>query len=96
MNVDDTEKEEWRGKEYSFFAHRACEAFPCHDTDDEENFNCLFCYCPLYILGSDCGGTFSYLPSGVKDCSPCTLPHVRDNYGYITGRFQDIVRKISR
>ena len=87
MNVDDTEKEEWRGKEYSFFAHRACEAFPCHETDDVENFNCLFCYCPLYILDSECGGTFRYLPNGVKDCTPCTLPHVRDNYGYITGRF---------
>ena len=82
--------EEWRGKQYAFFNHSKCEAFPCHETNDRDNFNCLFCYCPLYLLGRECGGAFSYLPSGVKDCTRCTIPHERDNYGYITGRFQDI------
>ena len=84
----------WRSKEYSFFKHEKCEAFPCHKVENKEDFNCLFCYCPLYLLGGDCGGDFKYLPNGVKDCSPCSLPHERDNYGYITGRFQDIVRKM--
>ena len=82
--------------EYAFFSHRKCEAFPCHETVDSENFNCLFCYCPLYFLGRDCGGKFNYLPSGVKDCTHCSIPHERDNYGRITGRFQDIVRRMNQ
>ena len=36
---------------YSYFAHKECEYFPCHKGADPENFNCLFCYCPLYALG---------------------------------------------
>ena len=38
-------------KQYAFFQHRACEFFPCHKGVPEEDFNCLFCYCPLYALG---------------------------------------------
>ena len=36
---------------YRFFQHRACEFFPCHKGVEEEQFSCLFCYCPLYALG---------------------------------------------
>ena len=43
-----TKPEECR---YSFFQHTACEFFPCHETAHPEDFNCLFCYCPLYALG---------------------------------------------
>ncbi len=73
----------WMGKEYSFFQHTACEYFPCHGTDSPETFNCLFCYCPLYALGEKCGGDFRYTQEGVKDCSHCTVPHQKDNYGRI-------------
>ena len=34
---------------YKFFSHKQCEYFPCHKTDDPDNFNCLFCFCPLYL-----------------------------------------------
>ena len=44
----------------SFFQNRACEYFPCHEGVAPEDFNCLFCYCPLYALGPTCGGSFSY------------------------------------
>lgn len=57
-----------------FFRNSDCENFPCHKTDDMENFNCLFCYCPLYHF-ADCGGNHETLPNGIKDCSNCTLPH---------------------
>ena len=40
---------------YSYFSHRECEYFPCHPGADPENFNCLFCYCPLYALGDRYG-----------------------------------------
>ena len=65
---------------YSFTQHTACEFFPCHKTSHPEDFNCLFCYCPLYTLGSKCGGNFRYLENGVKDCSDCLLPHGRGSY----------------
>lgn len=87
--------EDWRGKAYSFFENKICEAHPCHDMGDHEGLNCLFCYCPLYALGPECGGEFTYTPKGIKDCSLCTLPHIRDNYGYINERFKDIVQKMS-
>lgn len=80
-----------KDKHYAYFCNRECEYFPCHATDTPENFNCLFCFCPLYVLGDTCGGDFSYLPNGVKDCSRCTFPHQRENYDQIIGRYSDIL-----
>ena len=85
----------WRGTQYSFFSHKNCEFFPCHKTDDPDNFNCLFCYCPLYMLGRKCGGNFTYLESGVKDCSECLVPHRRENYGFIADSFQKIAGEMA-
>ena len=76
---------------YKFFNHKECEYFPCHKTNDHDNFNCLFCYCPLYALKDKCGGNFRYTDKGIKDCTNCTLPHRRDNYDYIIGKFKDII-----
>ena len=68
-------------KRYAFFQHRPCEFFPCHKGVAEEEFNCLFCFCPLYALGRDCGGDFVIdEKTGIKDCSNCVFPHIRDNY----------------
>lgn len=76
---------------YSFFSHKECEYFPCHATNDPDNFNCLFCYCPLYALGERCGGNFRYTEKGLKDCSGCMLPHKWENYSYITGKYTEIM-----
>ena len=81
---------EWKTKNYSFFSHKKCEYFPCHDAPDPEHFNCLFCYCPLYALGDKCGGNFTYTESGVKSCIKCSLPHNRNSYGYIMEQFSKI------
>ena len=75
---------------YKFINHRECEFFPCHETPDEDGFNCLFCYCPLYALGEKCGGDYVYLDSGIKDCSGCLRPHRRDSYDQMATRFSDI------
>ncbi len=85
-------KRDVRGKrpeecQYSFVQNSRCEFFPCHTTDHPEDFNCLFCYCPLYTLGSDCGGNYRYLESGVKDCSACSLPHRRESYSYVLEKY---------
>lgn len=78
-------------KNYSFFQNRACEYFPCHKVANEENFNCLFCYCPLYALGRKCGGNFTYSENGFKDCSGCAFPHRRENYERVVSRYRDIM-----
>lgn len=65
---------------FKFFSNVLCEYFPCHKGVDKDNFNCLFCYCPLYLLEDKCGGNFSILSNGIKDCSNCTFPHVKENY----------------
>ncbi|MCQ2191500.1 MAG: cysteine-rich small domain-containing protein [Paludibacteraceae bacterium] len=57
------------------FTNDKCPYYPCHQETEGMAFNCMFCYCPLYALGKECGGNFQYLPNGVKDCSNCNLPH---------------------
>lgn len=84
-------KEYWEGKKYSYMCNKECEYFPCHEEAKPENFNCLFCYCPLYVLGERCGGKFIYLRNGYKDCSRCLYPHLRENYGKIVERYAEIL-----
>lgn len=60
--------------DYTFFQNRNCKYFPCHKTDNIDDFNCMFCYCPLYFL-KECGGNYKITKSGVKDCTECTIPH---------------------
>ena len=75
---------------HSFFQNRDCKYFPCHKVTDDSEFNCLFCYCPLYALGDQCGGNFRYTDRGIKDCSHCTRPHSNGGYEYILSKFADI------
>jgi hypothetical protein len=63
---------------YRFFQNIDCQFFPCHSID---TLNCLFCYCPLYNY--ECGGNYTILSNGVKDCSNCDLPHMLNGYDYI-------------
>ena len=71
---------------YKYFKNEQCEYFPCHSTKDIEDFNCMFCYCPLYSY--ECGGQYKILENGTKDCSNCLIPH--RNYDYIVGRLKQI------
>ena len=91
---DKREKPRWEGKHYSFFQNTECEYFPCHKGVDPARFNCLFCYCPLYMLGPDCGGDFRYTEKGIKDCTDCVIPHIPENYGRITGRYAEIAARM--
>lgn len=69
------------GNDYSYFENRDCAFYPCHEI---EHINCLFCYCPLYHI-EECGGAWA-VASGVKDCSLCAYPHIRENYHEIIAR----------
>ena len=65
---------------YKFFENRACRYFPCHK--GLEDFNCLFCYCPMYFL-KKCPGSPSWIERDgvrIKDCTGCTYPHRPENY----------------
>ena len=77
-------------RHYAFFQNRDCEYFPCHRGVDEADFNCLFCYCPLYALGEECGGAFRYTPKGVKNCEGCAFPHRKENYDAVLARCPEL------
>ncbi len=88
-NIENNKKEQ-----YKFFQHSQCEYFPCHKRDNSEHFNCLFCYCPLYLLKDKCGGNFTYdNPWGIKDCSNCLVPHGAKAYEYIMEKSKDLVEQ---
>lgn len=72
-------------EQYKFFQHKACEYFPCHRCSNVEQFNCMFCYCPLYSR-DDCGGLYTMLDNGWKDCSACLIPHY--NYDYVIDKLR--------
>ena len=76
---------------YDFYQHRQCEYFPCHQGADPDSFSCMFCYCPLYALGKNCGGNFTYTADGIKDCSGCLRPHKRENYSSICSDLQKVI-----
>ena len=57
-----------------------------------EEMNCLFCFCPLYCLGRDCGGNYRYTDGGMKDCSECILPHRKENYEYLMEQLAKIAK----
>lgn len=75
--------------DHSFFQNKDCQYFPCHKTD-RDDFNCLFCYCPLYALGDGCGGNFRYTEKGVKDCTNCLIPHSPGGYDYVLAKYPQI------
>lgn len=80
---------------HKFFRNIDCKYFPCHKGIEEENFNCLFCYCPLYLLGKDCGGNYKILENhgGIKDCSSCTLPHNPKFYDIVVSKLKEVNKK---
>ncbi|WP_283673197.1 cysteine-rich small domain-containing protein [Butyricicoccus sp. Marseille-Q5471] len=80
---------------YAYFCNRDCKYYPCHAGVNPDSFNCLFCYCPLYMLDDACGGNFSYTEKGVKDCSACLIPHSVGGYDYVTERFRRIANQMA-
>lgn len=76
---------------YDYFQNKDCPYFPCHKGMNEEQFSCLFCYCPLYALGDKCGGNFTYTEYGIKDCTNCLVPHRRENYLKVLSKMDAIL-----
>lgn len=78
-------------EKYKFMQNSKCEYFPCHNIEKKEEFNCMFCYCPLYALKDSCGGNFKYNEKGIKDCSNCTLPHEKQGYEHVMGHIREVI-----
>jgi Zn-finger protein len=74
---------------FRFFSNTKCRYFPCH-AGDPARFNCLFCYCPLYLV-PECGGNPRYAANGLKDCSACLRPHLPEAYDEIL----EVLRRLS-
>ena len=72
----------------SYFRNVECEYFPCHKVSDSTDFNCMFCFCPLYNL-VNCGGNPRFTDKGIKDCSNCIVPHKAENYRYIMEKIEN-------
>ena len=81
---------------YKYFKNEKCEYFPCHKVEDEEFFNCLFCYCPLYSLGEDCGGNFTWTEKGIKNCSNCSIPHKENGYKHVSEKIKEVIKRSSK
>lgn len=80
---------------YKFSQNLKCEYFPCHKGVEKEIFNCLFCYCPLYMLKDECGGNF-VMTGGIKDCSHCTKPHDENSYDHIMSKIGLVIERGSQ
>ncbi|MCR5746848.1 MAG: cysteine-rich small domain-containing protein [Lachnospiraceae bacterium] len=78
-----------------FFRNTDCKYFPCHKGVEEEEFNCLFCYCPLYFLGEDCGGDFK-MKNGIKSCVNCSKPHRTENFEMIKNQLKEHIKESSK
>ena len=79
-----------------FVQNPECPYFPCHEGVPKERFSCLFCYCPLYALGEECGGYFKYTPDGFKDCSGCVRPHLQDSYPMICEKLKQVLDLVKK
>ena len=88
-------------KKYSYYSHTECEFFPCHKTEDPQNFNCLFCFCPLYRLDDACGGHFTYTENGITKTALVLVGDVITHSNYAKSRlyaadFETEFRKIKK
>ena len=76
---------------YKFSQNTKCEFFPCHKIKNNDEFNCLFCFCPLYMLKEECGGNYKY-SSGTKDCSDCIKPHAKGAYEHEMSKMNMVIK----
>lgn len=80
---------------YKFYENKSCRFYPCHEIDNSDGFNCMFCFCPLYFLGDKCGGNFDKIGVGgsIKDCSRCLIPHISENYDLIMSKIGENIKQ---
>lgn len=78
---------------HRFFENTDCEYYPCHKGIDE--INCLFCYCPMYMM-ENCPGNPEYKEKDgkkIKVCTNCSYPHRAENYDSVV---ETVARNIKK
>jgi Zn-finger protein len=71
-----------------------CKFFPCHKGINPEDFDCTFCYCPIYPCGiKETGGKWITGNSGdaIWDCTGCNIIHRKDVVKKIKSKIRDII-----
>jgi Zn-finger protein len=66
---------------YKFFQNKQCVYFPCHKGISTDKFNCMYCFCPQYLI-KDCIGKPKWVGhfNKIKDCSNCLVNHGPNSY----------------
>ena len=82
------QKKYWEGKHFAFYTNKECEYYPCHPVPEGTEFNCLFCYCPLYMLGRKCGETSPIWKAASRTVASAWYP--------TAGRTMDLLPTVSR
>ncbi|SHJ67236.1 Cysteine-rich small domain-containing protein [Dethiosulfatibacter aminovorans DSM 17477] len=85
-------RRDFETENFKFVQNRACEYFPCHKGVPEDKFNCLFCFCPLYMLKDECGGNYE-VKNDIKDCTNCAIPHSPGGYDYIMSKMDEVIKR---
>ena len=76
---------------FKFYQNNKCEYFPCHKC--VKDFNCKFCFCPLYQY-ENCGGNYTLINGSIKDCSNCTIIHQgEEGYDYVIKKLEEFSKK---
>ena len=89
-------KEYWEDKHYSFFSNRECEYFHAIKGQIRKISTVYSATARCMLFGDKCGGIFRYTENGIKDCTNCQLPHKRKNYGYVTGKYQELAEMMRK
>lgn len=49
------------------------------------------------MLGSECGGNFTYTKTGIKSCMDCSLPHVKGiGYDFVMDKMGTVIDKTKK
>jgi Zn-finger protein len=75
-----------------------CNYYPCHDGIIEEEYQCEFCFCPIYPCNIEkTGGKIISGRDGsqIWDCSDCIIVHEKENFNKIKKGLHNIIQEIS-
>jgi Zn-finger protein len=48
------------------------------------------------MLGDKCGGNYTYMENGIKNCTDCMVPHSRNAVQYIIKRWAGIAERAKK
>lgn len=67
---------------YKFFENLGCKYYPCHSGIKKGEFNCLYCFCPIFVVCK------RHSKSG---CEFCKVPHDKGSYKFMMLELNNMV-----